>query len=558
MGRRQGVAEAGPTLQAAAAAGDVELLKVLLARGADPDDVGNDVGGETALHAAATNGALAAAQMLLAAGADLRLRDIDGGTALHSAVLKGHCAVAELLLRHGAPLAEGDRNGDTPLHLAAKYGRVEAIAALLKGVGRQRRGGRAAIAGGGGQRDALAVCLARNARGKRPAELAVAGTPNGMAIAAIFSEFELKQELDSVQRKVRGEVAARAALEAQLAEALADFETLEVRLLSQEAGALGVQREVAALKRRLKGAVVEAGRKEADAAAARAEAAAMSDELAAAKRWRGNAAALVAEELAKQKPAAADPAPLHAALGRGAPPGGSDEAGRLVEGIRPATAASRASTGEDDVVGAAGRAQRQEARIRREAEVVMRRHVNLIYSLCPQHGAAFDGHQSPFLPPQLANFRCGCPASIHRMQPERAERRKTDSGPCQGCGPGEVDDIPRRRSVRELVEAERVRQGLVNELVPGARAWWCGCGRLENHAWDKTVLPKDMLGPIDEPGTAAAQPSACGGSGSGGRTSRSSSNSKRGASVAGYYKARPASASGRGTPFEKWGSGAGS
>ena len=47
----------------------------------------------------------------------------------------------------------------------------------------------------------------------------------------------------------------------------------------------------------------------------------MSDELAAAKRWRGDAAALVAEELAKQKPAAADPAPLHAALGRGAPPG---------------------------------------------------------------------------------------------------------------------------------------------------------------------------------------------------------------------------------------------
>lgn len=54
------------------------------------------------LHVAAARGSAAAAQALVAAGADARARDIGGATPLHRAACEGQTPLVELLLRSGA------------------------------------------------------------------------------------------------------------------------------------------------------------------------------------------------------------------------------------------------------------------------------------------------------------------------------------------------------------------------------------------------------------------------------------------------------------------------
>lgn len=83
-------------LHAAVAGGDrVELARLLLERGADPNAIQH--GGYTPLHETAQNGSLEATRLLLDFGADPSIHSADGKTARQLAEEQGHTEVAALL-----------------------------------------------------------------------------------------------------------------------------------------------------------------------------------------------------------------------------------------------------------------------------------------------------------------------------------------------------------------------------------------------------------------------------------------------------------------------------
>jgi ankyrin repeat protein len=113
----------------AALAGDVTLMRLLLARGADPSLTTND--GATALMAAAgINWVVAqtysrpdaeyldAARLCLEKGADVNATNSQGFTAMHGAANRGFDAMITLLAEHGARLDVKDKQGRTPMTFA--------------------------------------------------------------------------------------------------------------------------------------------------------------------------------------------------------------------------------------------------------------------------------------------------------------------------------------------------------------------------------------------------------------------------------------------------------
>jgi ankyrin repeat protein len=132
----------------AARVGDVESARILLSKGADPNDRQPD--GLTALQLAAYSGQGPVAVLLLDCGADPNAAEI-GYTALHAAVLRSALDVVKALLAHGAnpdaKLTKGtpirrettDYNlpktllGATPYLLAAKFCEPAIMQALAAG-----------------------------------------------------------------------------------------------------------------------------------------------------------------------------------------------------------------------------------------------------------------------------------------------------------------------------------------------------------------------------------------------------------------------------------------
>lgn len=104
------------TLHSAAARGDVEVLRRLLALGADVTEA--DADGATPLHAAAFAGHVDAIRLLLDSGARLNSRDKFGFTPLHAAARDGHLSAVQLLVERGADLEALDETGLTPAEIA--------------------------------------------------------------------------------------------------------------------------------------------------------------------------------------------------------------------------------------------------------------------------------------------------------------------------------------------------------------------------------------------------------------------------------------------------------
>ena len=135
-------------LQWCAYYGDVSAMKLLLAKGAQMQSLGDNVG----LNAASFHGHWRLCKFLLERGADVNATEADTGeTALHAALSQtnrlAHNLVVKVLLAHGANpncttkkdaetgafMRDCRTKGETPLHRAAAFGDEEAIQLLLDG-----------------------------------------------------------------------------------------------------------------------------------------------------------------------------------------------------------------------------------------------------------------------------------------------------------------------------------------------------------------------------------------------------------------------------------------
>lgn len=99
-----------------AAKNDVDEVARLLAKGHDPAPNSK---GLTPLMAAAHAGALEPLRLLLAAGAPVDIHGSHGFTALMFAAHAGHVVRARLLLGAGAEVQARDGDGSTPIMFAA-------------------------------------------------------------------------------------------------------------------------------------------------------------------------------------------------------------------------------------------------------------------------------------------------------------------------------------------------------------------------------------------------------------------------------------------------------
>ena len=111
--------------------GHVEVIEVLVAAGADPNQVGGKVSSSSLLMAAQHNQPRSIAA-LVKANADVNLSSSEGCTPLNMAVPKGNKeAVVALLVARAAVNIANDR-GASPLFYAAQNGHVDILKLLLR------------------------------------------------------------------------------------------------------------------------------------------------------------------------------------------------------------------------------------------------------------------------------------------------------------------------------------------------------------------------------------------------------------------------------------------
>ena len=118
----------GTGLMIASWEGDLDLMRLFLARGADVNRF-NAVGEQALMHAA-WRGQLAAVDLLLASGARVNNEPLRW-SALHYAVFAGHRQVAARLLERGADLNARSTNGSSVLMMAVYEGHEELVRDLL-------------------------------------------------------------------------------------------------------------------------------------------------------------------------------------------------------------------------------------------------------------------------------------------------------------------------------------------------------------------------------------------------------------------------------------------
>ena len=74
------------------------------------------------MHTAAREGEVDVVKVLLAAGADVEAKDEDGRTALHRAARAGHGDIVKVLIEGGADVEAQEKDGRTPRDVAKHKG----------------------------------------------------------------------------------------------------------------------------------------------------------------------------------------------------------------------------------------------------------------------------------------------------------------------------------------------------------------------------------------------------------------------------------------------------
>ncbi|MCX6877442.1 MAG: ankyrin repeat domain-containing protein [Verrucomicrobia bacterium] len=123
--------EGQTALHWAAISGNVEVLGLLISKGAEVD-AKDTLNGRTPLHHAVNSADAKTVAILLDKGADITAKDSNGCQPIHLATQAGNVEVLHLLLEKGAAVAATESHGDTPLHVAAASAKLEAARMLLE------------------------------------------------------------------------------------------------------------------------------------------------------------------------------------------------------------------------------------------------------------------------------------------------------------------------------------------------------------------------------------------------------------------------------------------
>ncbi|KAI4904547.1 hypothetical protein NFI96_029608 [Prochilodus magdalenae] len=108
--------------------GYLNIVKLLLAKGADPNRTDNEQ--STALHLAAEEGHFRVARLLVTNNVNVNSVNVRKYSALHFAALRGCTGICRLLLNHGADPDIRTHQKWTPMHLAALKGHPETVLVL--------------------------------------------------------------------------------------------------------------------------------------------------------------------------------------------------------------------------------------------------------------------------------------------------------------------------------------------------------------------------------------------------------------------------------------------
>ena len=127
-----------PPLEYAAHRGDIESVKLLIERGANPDHPPHPVPNfgkgkiSNALLVATEAKHDAIAIFLIECGANVNVADGNGTTPLQQAAYNGSIETVQALLAKGASASLGDHNGRAPLHIACTMRRADVVELLLE------------------------------------------------------------------------------------------------------------------------------------------------------------------------------------------------------------------------------------------------------------------------------------------------------------------------------------------------------------------------------------------------------------------------------------------